>query len=383
MERLGRISVEATYFNGNISQPFWYLSGWYFCFFQCHSHRKQTTTKEYFIFCLCSSKCLQIERDTFGKLQCHPYPHEYVDTTKQCAHCAFFMGLQRKQGETIQEGQQFDIRGTVDEFRHSINMYLFWKPGMEIYVSHVRRRQIPSYVFPDGYKRPRPSRFTTQQADKSPCEDGGVHGIGSGERYLKRKKDPGELDNSLGTPGKQQSISPMREDSISPELIGNKLSSASPDCLASRLEQIETAIESGKACQVNSGLVSDGLHAGTHSVEGEMRWMHGDKESNMELVVPHRRILCPETEPGCASNSSVVTNVTSDGSSCEDVGFESVAGNGEVNTGSSEGSVQGNDNPISLLGDSCEAESEPLLKNGIEGNQVFQDGTQETLEVLN
>lgn len=59
------------------------------------------------------------------------------------------MGLQRKQGVSIQEGQQFDIRGTVDEFRHSVNMYMFWKPGMEIYVSHVRRKQIPSYVFPD------------------------------------------------------------------------------------------------------------------------------------------------------------------------------------------------------------------------------------------
>ncbi|XP_015902384.2 nuclear poly(A) polymerase 4 [Ziziphus jujuba] len=323
---------------------------------------------------------LMIERDTFGKLQCHPYPHEYVDTTKQCAHCAFFMGLQRKQGEKIQEGQQFDIRGTVDEFRHSINMYLFWKPGMEIYVSHVRRKQIPSYVFPDGYKRPRPSRFTTQQADKSSREDSEIHGTVSGERYLKRKKDPGGLDDSLCTPGKRQSISPKREDSISPELIGHKLSSASRDYLASRLEQIETTIESGKACQVNSGLVSEGLHAGTRMVVGEMRWLDGHKGSDMEPMVPNKRIPCPETEPGCASNSSVVTNITSDGSSCEDVGFESLAGNGEVNTGCSEGSVQGIDNPISLPGDSCEAESELLLKTGVEGNRVFQDGSQETLE---
>ncbi|XP_034210391.1 nuclear poly(A) polymerase 4-like isoform X2 [Prunus dulcis] len=96
---------------------------------------------------------LMIERDTLGMLQCHTYPCEYVDTNKQCAHSAFFMGLQKKQGEKIQ-GQQFDIRGTVDEFRHSVNMYMFWKPGMEIYVSHVRRRLLPPYVFPDGC-RPR------------------------------------------------------------------------------------------------------------------------------------------------------------------------------------------------------------------------------------
>ncbi|CAA6660975.1 unnamed protein product [Spirodela intermedia] len=86
---------------------------------------------------------LKIERDTYGMLQCHPYPNEYVDTLKPCSHTAFFMGLQRKQGVKSQEAQQFDIRGTVEEFRHEVNLFMFWKPGMEIYVSHVRRKQIP------------------------------------------------------------------------------------------------------------------------------------------------------------------------------------------------------------------------------------------------
>ena len=91
-------------------------------------------------------------------LQCHPYPIEYVDSTKTSSHTAFFMGLQRKQGVKSQESQQFDIRGTVEEFRHEVNLFMFWKPGMEIYVSHVRRKQIPSFVFPNGYQRARPSR---------------------------------------------------------------------------------------------------------------------------------------------------------------------------------------------------------------------------------
>ncbi|XP_048436237.1 nuclear poly(A) polymerase 4-like [Pyrus x bretschneideri] len=93
---------------------------------------------------------LKIERDTKGMLQCHPYPKEYVDVSKPWPHCAFFMGLQRKEGVRGKEGQQFDIRGTVDEFRERINMYMFWKPGMDIYVSHVRRKQLPPFVFPDG-----------------------------------------------------------------------------------------------------------------------------------------------------------------------------------------------------------------------------------------
>lgn len=62
-------------------------------------------------------------------------------------HSAFFVGLQRKQGVKIEEGQQFDIRGTVVEFRGNISMYMFWRAEMDIFLSHVRRRQIPPYVF--------------------------------------------------------------------------------------------------------------------------------------------------------------------------------------------------------------------------------------------
>ncbi|TYI22492.1 hypothetical protein ES332_A06G107600v1 [Gossypium tomentosum] len=88
---------------------------------------------------------LKIEQDTNGMLQCHPYPNEYVDTSKQFAHFAFFMGLQRKVGVTGQEGQQFDIRGTVDE------------------------KQLPGFVFPDGYRRPQSSRHPNQHSGKT-CE---------------------------------------------------------------------------------------------------------------------------------------------------------------------------------------------------------------------
>ncbi|XP_052290798.1 nuclear poly(A) polymerase 4-like isoform X4 [Citrus sinensis] len=131
---------------------------------------------------------LKIERDTNGLLQCHPYPNEYIDPSKPCPNSAFFMGLRRKEGVTGKERQQFDIRGTVDNFREEIGMYMFWKPGMDIYVSHVRRRQLPSFVFPDGYKRPRPSRHFNEQAGK-PCEDVKMCQSGSSGRHLKREKE--------------------------------------------------------------------------------------------------------------------------------------------------------------------------------------------------
>ncbi|CAN6194834.1 unnamed protein product [Urochloa humidicola] len=153
---------------------------------------------------------LKIERDTYGMLQCHPYPHEYADPSRQCAHCAFFMGLSRKEGVKIQEGQQFDIRGTVDEFRHEINLYMFWKPGMELAVSHVRRKQIPAYVFPEGYKRPRPSRHVNhqQQSNKNHTEDDTA--TRSPDSQLKRKHDSaGPDDAEPGRSAKRSSVSPV------------------------------------------------------------------------------------------------------------------------------------------------------------------------------
>eukprot|EP00252_Welwitschia_mirabilis_P024646 TRINITY_DN7372_c0_g1_i3.p1 TRINITY_DN7372_c0_g1~~TRINITY_DN7372_c0_g1_i3.p1 ORF type:complete len:568 (-),score=93.96 TRINITY_DN7372_c0_g1_i3:433-2136(-) len=113
---------------------------------------------------------LKIERDTLGMLQCHPFPNEYFDKSKPC-HCAFFMGLQRKQGVPIQEGQQFDIRRTVDEFRHSaVYMYLFWRLGMDVFVSHVRRKQIPLFVFPEGCRQSRSKRLPDQTVKKASSE---------------------------------------------------------------------------------------------------------------------------------------------------------------------------------------------------------------------
>ncbi|PPR81382.1 hypothetical protein GOBAR_AA39329 [Gossypium barbadense] len=102
---------------------------------------------------------LQIERHTYNMLQCHPHPGDFQDNSRPF-HCSYFMGLQRKQGVPVNEGEQFDIRLTVEEFKHSVNTYTLWKPGMEIRVSHVKRRSIPSFVFPGGVRPSRPSKAT-------------------------------------------------------------------------------------------------------------------------------------------------------------------------------------------------------------------------------
>jgi Poly(A) polymerase predicted RNA binding domain len=91
-------------------------------------------------------------------LQVHPYPGDFCDKTKPHS-CSFFMGLQRKQGSQPDEGEKlFDMRATVEEFKVLVHTYAMWRHGMEIRISHVKRKDIPSFVFPGGVRPPRPAR---------------------------------------------------------------------------------------------------------------------------------------------------------------------------------------------------------------------------------
>ncbi|GAV61251.1 NTP_transf_2 domain-containing protein/PAP_RNA-bind domain-containing protein/PAP_central domain-containing protein [Cephalotus follicularis] len=301
---------------------------------------------------------LMIERDTYGKLQCHPYPHEYRDTAKQCAHCAFFMGLQRKQGESVQEGQQFDIRGTVDDFRNSINIYMFWKPGMEIYVSHVLRKQLPSYVFPDGYRRSRPLRLATQQqSSKTSPINGERRWTGSGDRGLKRKNDLDGVDGKDNWQDKRQSISPQSQGSISPENANHDVSRVSG------MKEVE--------------------------VDGSFNIEPVDLDKKLQRL--------GSAEARSASNSVSVTSLTSEGNSCvEYFGIESIAacseGNNvsadgsvqgsnassEGNNASADGSLQGSNDPGPSQSDSFDGDSGSHLGNGrMDDNGAYRDGLQE------
>ncbi|XXG57351.1 hypothetical protein AAC387_Pa03g4527 [Persea americana] len=378
---------------------------------------------------------LKIERDTYGMLQCHPYPNEYVDTSKQCSHCAFFMGLQRKQGVRIQEGQQFDIRGTVDEFRHSVNMYMFWKPGMEIYVSHVRRKQIPSYVFPEGYRRPRLSRHATQQHAKASVEDGGVDDCGSGspEKRLKRKNDTDYHESSPGKAAKQASLSPNR--GSSPSEVSSRSGGACPvgsyetgkghvsvgkmgsvDALsvekhprkekdsededASQDEQVKqnpygpsgkiflspSKVSSSRfdmVCRASMGEEAKveyfvaGKMAGTEfgggSVEQLVSWRNDGEQLKMEKHA-HKTENADFRLEVCSNTSDAASQV----SSCEGVGLESsVASSGEEHI---EG-IGESDNHDLLQADVLEADTEPLLENQcIKGNGEVQNGVTDELE---
>ncbi|KAG4391740.1 hypothetical protein GLYMA_05G242502v4 [Glycine max] len=101
----------------------------------------------------------EIERHIYGMLQCHPHPGDSSDKSRPF-HCSNFMALQRKQGVPVNDGGQFDIRLTVEEFKHSVNIYTLWIPGMDVHVPHVKHRNIPTFVFPGSVRPSHPSKVT-------------------------------------------------------------------------------------------------------------------------------------------------------------------------------------------------------------------------------
>ncbi|KAL5224101.1 hypothetical protein ABZP36_010740 [Zizania latifolia] len=315
---------------------------------------------------------LKIERDTYGMLQCHPYPHEYADPSRQCAHCAFFMGLSRKEGVKIQEGQQFDIRGTVDEFRHDIGMYGYWRPGMELAVSHVRRKQIPSYVFPEGYRRPRPSRHINhrQQSDKNEVEDGTVNRSPDGQ--IKRKHDyAGAYDSEPCRSVKRASISPVHQKTSSPpsgnigdEAICNNqkkmtsgASGESPTSLVNGDLERANCLSSPQA----SEKILDSVASGSNCVAGEAAYS-GEAVRERDNCIPHAKNCTTPTAAVCTSLKRVAEVVS------EFVGSESLGGNKSAD-----------------LLERAEKDMGSVLVENVHfgGNGVVQSGLPEELELNN
>ncbi|CAN6875731.1 unnamed protein product [Brassica oleracea] len=87
---------------------------------------------------------LVIERHTYDMLQ-------FQDDSRPLK-CCLFMGLQRKQGVEAVGREPFDIRRTIEEFKNTVYCYMLWVHEMEVSVSHVMRRSIPSFVFPGGVR---------------------------------------------------------------------------------------------------------------------------------------------------------------------------------------------------------------------------------------
>ncbi|KAF7127702.1 hypothetical protein RHSIM_Rhsim11G0049600 [Rhododendron simsii] len=258
---------------------------------------------------------LKIERDTYGMLQCHPYPNEYGDSSKPCPHCAFFMGLQRKQGVKVQEGQQFDIRATVEEFKQDVNMYMFWKPGMDIHVSHVRRKQIPAYVFPDGYKRSRPSRHTNQQAERTSEEDAEGCRSQSAEKQLKRKKDSELVDAEKDISAKRVSVSPQRVGSVSPaSVISTSGGTSQARC------SVEVKLEPSPKIKMD------------YNEAGCTRRVLNLEEGPVDGVKPFKQLAQGENDDSSLASNFSIQSLNGEGNACA-ADLDTVLENGCLNRG--------------------------------------------------
>ncbi|CAL5359188.1 unnamed protein product [Camellia sinensis] len=180
-------------------------------------------------------------------LQCHPYPNEYVDTSKPCPHCAFFMGLQRKHGVKVEEGQQFDIRGTVDEFKQDVNI--------------------------------------TSEEDAEGCRS---H---SAEKQLKRKRDSEMVNSKTDKPKKRASISLLRPWSVSPESYTSR-----------------SGVTSQASCSGEVKLESlDYFETGY--TKRVLNWKEGADDDNGELVKPCKHFARAENDKSAPGLNICVQNL--------------------------------------------------------------------------
>ncbi|GAB2289870.1 Nuclear poly(A) polymerase 1 [Dionaea muscipula] len=199
---------------------------------------------------------LKIERHTYNMLQCHPYPGEFPEKSKPF-HFSYFMGLQRKQGVPAGEGEQFDIRLTVDEFKQSVLGYTEWRSGMQIHVSHVRRKNIPAFVFPGGVRPSRPAKnMVSFHAPTAGTAEGKVN-VDRADEGRKRKRDNDIVGNNLRNT--RLSASPLSNGGGVPagSPASSTASSVKVDCApVNGLEETREIVDNKKLADVNNAEAS-------------------------------------------------------------------------------------------------------------------------------
>lgn len=73
------------------------------------------------------------------------------------------MGLRKKQETDGREGEKFDMRRTVEDYKRAVWAYSFWKPTMLIHVRHIRRKDLPHFVFPGGVRPCQPVKVASER----------------------------------------------------------------------------------------------------------------------------------------------------------------------------------------------------------------------------
>jgi poly(A) polymerase len=156
----------------------------------------------------------KVERDTYGELLCHQNPHAYDAEPRgyQCTS-SFFVGLSKSQQQQPPptEGKkqpQFDLRATTEEFLQDVYTYGFWRPGLEVAVKHVRRKDLPPYVMqrirsPNSHELKR-KRGADGSSSSSPSSSSSSPSSGEddfGRRLIRRAKLGSCIQQTNSLPG--------------------------------------------------------------------------------------------------------------------------------------------------------------------------------------
>ncbi|KAK8518264.1 hypothetical protein V6N13_027737 [Hibiscus sabdariffa] len=231
---------------------------------------------------------LKIERHTYNMLQCHPHPGDFQDKSRPF-HCSYFMGLQRKQGVPVNENEQFDIRLTVEEFKQTVNTYTLWKLGMEIRVSHVKRRNIPSFVFPGGVRPSHPSKATWDSMRVSDAKvsghagsdkSGEVEGVADGQVDGKKRKRVDDNADAQSKNGKYVTTVP----SSSPEVQVGSLVGTVSSCSAKG-----DHLDATGSIEPTKGNAESNMMNGSKNPSTEQLSSHNDEvDGSLRCTPPHK-----------------------------------------------------------------------------------------------
>ncbi|XP_052153887.1 nuclear poly(A) polymerase 2-like [Oryza glaberrima] len=148
----------------------------------------------------------RVEADTSGMLLCHLHPQPYAaephnEPRRRRRTSSFFVGLSKPPAQPQQQQHQlFDLRATTEGFKEEVYMYDYWRPGMEVAVAHVRRKDLPSYVLRQLLRSPgRHDQLKRKRADDDPSSSPAASDHSASSSSSRDAKRPAAAPGRIGS----------------------------------------------------------------------------------------------------------------------------------------------------------------------------------------
>uniref|UniRef100_A0A0E0H594 Poly(A) polymerase n=1 Tax=Oryza nivara TaxID=4536 RepID=A0A0E0H594_ORYNI len=148
----------------------------------------------------------RVEADTSGMLLCHLHPQPYAaephnEPRRRRRTSSFFVGLSKPLAQPQQQQHQlFDLRATTEGFKEEVYMYDYWRPGMEVAVAHVRRKDLPSYVLRQLLRSPgRHDQLKRKRADDDPSSSPAASDHSASSSSSRDAKRPAAAPGRIGS----------------------------------------------------------------------------------------------------------------------------------------------------------------------------------------